>query len=442
MLYSALESQPTSLMRLLCTGDLHIGRRSSRVPADLPDASAADAWARIVTHAIHQRADAVLLSGDVVDQDNRYFEALGPLERGLFRLREAGIPVVAVAGNHDFDVLPALARSLPDGLLHLLGVGGMWERHTIENARGERVHVDGWSFPARVVRHDPLTQYVAPAIDGAPVLGLVHGDLNVPQSLYAPLSLASLRRVSVNAWVLGHVHSGGLMHQTGDAPVLYPGSPQPLDPGEPGAHGVWMLTVTADGTVAARLDGIATVRYEPVFVDLSTCATETEARECTTFALRARLLDILTRSPELRHVALRVCLSGRTPLHGQLQPLVSLVREISDLGLAFSSGANATLSVTHVELATTAERDLTQLSASNDPIGVLARLLLTLQHGDAIDPALAQRLRPIPARVREARVFAGAVHTESLSDDAVRRTLSAQADRLLETLLRQRDQSP
>ncbi len=429
-------------MRLLCSGDLHIGRRSSRVPVDLPDASAADAWARIVTHAIAGRVDAVLLSGDVVDQDNRFFEAIGPLERGLFRLREAGIPVVAVAGNHDFDVLPALARSLPEGMLHLLGVGGVWERHTIESAHGERVHIDGWSFPARSVQHDPLTQYAAPPTDGVPVIGLVHGDLNVLQSVYAPLSLESLRRVPVQAWVLGHVHRGGLRHRDGDAPVLYPGSPQPLDPGEPGAHGVWLLDVEPDGTVSTRLEAIATVRYDEVVVDLSTCHTESEARDETTATLRTWLRGVCTQSPELLHVALRVRLCGRTPLHGRLQSLSASVREVRDPGVTLPVGAAATVSVTSVDVATSAERDLSMLSASSDPIGVLARLLLSLQSGNAIDPALEERLRLLPSAVSDARVFAGAVRTDALSDAAVRESLAVQADHLLDTLLRQRAQAP
>ena len=425
-------------MRLLCTGDLHIGRRSSRVPVDLPEASAADAWARIVAHAIHQRADAVLLSGDVVDQDNRYFEALGPLERGLFRLRDAGIPVIAVAGNHDFDVLPALVRSLPGGLLQLLGVGGVWERHTLENARGERVHIDGWSFPARSVQHDPVTQYVAPPTDGVPVIGIVHGDLGAPQSRYAPLSLESLRRVSVHAWLLGHVHTGGLMQRDGDAPVIYPGSPQPLDPGEPGAHGVWMLDIARDAAVGIRCDTLATVRYDQVVVDLASCTTESEARDVTAATLRAWLLEVCTQSPELRHVALRVRLTGRTPLHGRLESLASQVREVQDLGLSVASAAPASVSVTHVDMATRAERDLALLSASNDPVGVLARLLLAMQNGDALDASLDHALREVRSTMRSARVFAGAMPAETPSDDAVRRTLAVQADRLLDTLLRQR----
>src|SRR5690606_1937215 len=97
-------------VRILCAGDLHLGRRSSRVPWDGDGAagSCAEAWMRLVECAIRERVDLVALSGDLVDHDNRWFEAFGPLERGLKRLADAGIPVYAVAGNHDYDTLPHL----------------------------------------------------------------------------------------------------------------------------------------------------------------------------------------------------------------------------------------------------------------------------------------------------------------------------------------------
>src|SRR5690606_31256677 len=78
-------------VKILCTGDVHIGRSSTRFRGD-PDAralSCAGAWSLIVDRAIAERVDLVAVSGDLVDRANRYFEAYGPLERGLERLKEA-----------------------------------------------------------------------------------------------------------------------------------------------------------------------------------------------------------------------------------------------------------------------------------------------------------------------------------------------------------------
>ena len=84
-------------------------------------------WEMIVDRAITETVDAVALSGDIVDQDNRFFEATGPLERGILLLASKGIHTFAVSGNHDYDVLHRLADSIGSEHFHLLGRGGQWE---------------------------------------------------------------------------------------------------------------------------------------------------------------------------------------------------------------------------------------------------------------------------------------------------------------------------
>jgi hypothetical protein len=48
-------------------------------------------WQAIVERAIQEQVDLITLSGDIVDHDNRFFEATGPLEAGLTKLAAAGI---------------------------------------------------------------------------------------------------------------------------------------------------------------------------------------------------------------------------------------------------------------------------------------------------------------------------------------------------------------
>ena len=79
-----------SRTRILCLGDLHLGLLPSRLPAEVIDspeerrkASTAAVWLRAVEAAIDRRVGLVLLSGDVVDRDNRYFEAFGSARGGV-----------------------------------------------------------------------------------------------------------------------------------------------------------------------------------------------------------------------------------------------------------------------------------------------------------------------------------------------------------------------
>ncbi|MCC5829509.1 MAG: DNA repair exonuclease, partial [Phycisphaeraceae bacterium] len=263
-------------MKLLLAGDIHIGRASTRLPdgTDRESLRAGAAWERLVKLAIELRVDVVCLSGDIADQDNKFWEAIGPLEAGIGRLSEAGIWTVAVSGNHDFDVLPRLADGLSEQArtrFLLPGRGGVWERVTIRDGHGRAVlHVDGWCFAQERVRESPLKDYVFdPPGDGVPVLGIVHGDLGVSESVYAPLSLSDLMRAGPSGWLLGHIHSPRLERGAGAAGscwVLYPGSLQALDPGETGGHGPWLLEVEHGRLGEPRALQLSSVWYETVEV--------------------------------------------------------------------------------------------------------------------------------------------------------------------------------
>jgi DNA repair protein SbcD/Mre11 len=389
-------------MKLLCTGDLHIGRRSSRLPQEVAGAliSTAAAWTRLVDAALTEAVDVVLLSGDVVDRANRFFEATGALESGVRRLGEAGILTVAVAGNHDFDVLPPLAAGLDPAHFRLLGSGGRWERLTVER-RGKRLHLDGWSFPHEIVREDPLAGYDLPDPDGVPVVGMVHGDVGVAATRYAPLSLGGLRTRPVDFWLLGHVHAPALLEGAG-APVLYPGSPQAMDPGEPGAHGAWLAELRPGRRFDLRRVPISTVRYGSVEVAADGVGEPGALAARVVDAVRAALRDAVVGDGALRHLSLRLRLTGRTPLHGAVEEAVRAA--VADLRL---QEGGAVAHVETIDLRTSPALDLEALAGGTDAPAVLAGLVLALRRGEP-EPEHASLLEDARRRaegVRTARPY-------------------------------------
>ncbi|MFW5992303.1 MAG: metallophosphoesterase family protein, partial [Halanaerobiaceae bacterium] len=154
-------------IRLLCTGDLHLGRHPSRIPAeyDSRQYSPVFLWERIVQRAIEQEIDALLITGDIIDRENRYFEAFGPFEAGVKKLAAKNIAVVVIAGNHDYDVLPGLIRNIDLDNLIFLGAEGKWEYKTLERNGKVILGIMGWSYPDRQVRKDPLEDIVLPPDD-------------------------------------------------------------------------------------------------------------------------------------------------------------------------------------------------------------------------------------------------------------------------------------
>jgi exonuclease SbcD len=421
--------------RILVTADLHIGRRPSKL-RDADDArrfSCARMWEAIVDRAIGEGVDLVALTGDVVDHENRYFEATGPLERGLARLRDAGIPTYAVAGNHDFDVLPRLVEAIGPEHFRLLGAGGHWEEALFEGRDGRRLRIHGWSFPSEHVPTSPLAGYhLAAGRDDTPVLGLLHADLDSPGSVYAPVTRAELlAREEITAWALGHVHAPQFCPAAGGPAILYPGSPQAMDPGETGPHGPWLLEIGGPRTVAAVQWEMSRVRYDNLSVDLSGIAAREQFAQHATDAVRSHLAAIAEGEDPPARLVLRLELTGPTPVCGQVADWAA------PLAADFERTAGGvTASIDKVTDNTRPEIDLDELSARRDPPGVLARIVRQLQSGqddDQVHAILAEAHRKME-EVYRAGPYTRIDDGSPPDRDAARQRLVRQGLRLLEAL--------
>lgn len=104
-------------MRLLHTSDWHLGRSFHGHSLLVQQQAVLDA---LVDLAVAHRVDGVLISGDLYDRAVPAPETVQTASRILARLRTAGIPVIAIAGNHDSAPrLGAFVEFLAAGGLHL-----------------------------------------------------------------------------------------------------------------------------------------------------------------------------------------------------------------------------------------------------------------------------------------------------------------------------------
>ena len=426
-------------MKILCAGDLHIGRRPSRLPdhVDCGPLSCASTWTAVVEKAIAEGVDLVALSGDVVDETNKYYEAVGPLEAGIRRLAARGIRTVAVSGNHDHDVLPWLTETLPREAFTLLGRHGRWDRFTLERDGRPVLHIDGWSFPDRMHRADPLRGYEPQRTDGVPLLGLLHCDLDQPRSTHAPVSLVDLRARPAGFWLLGHVHGRRLDEAPGGAAVLYPGSPQAMDPGETGAHGVWMVEIDAGGRFAARPLALATVRYDVAEVDLSGVDDEGEVHNRITRAVREKLEECVAEGcGPLRYLSLRLWLTGRTRLHRRLESICAGVPGDMEM-----ERDGVVAMVERVTVDTRPAREMEELARAQDAPGELARLIRALRSGE-LSPgqeALLRAATRAAADVRSAKPYRVLCDEPDLPPETTVRILAECSELLLDELLAQKE---
>lgn len=423
---------------LLFVGDLHLGRRPAHLPADEVrrdlkpvDLSPIAAWRLVVDHAIERRVAAVLLAGDVVDQDNARFEAFGPLKAGVERLLAAGIGVYAVAGNHDVEALPRLADVLPGFVL--IGRGGAFDWVTVAAAGIPLAHVLGWSFPEARVTTSPFQRSPVPEPpDGAlPRIGLLHGDLGREDSPHAPLSRAQLLRHDVGAWLLGHIHKPSL-EPAARSPLGYLGSVSPLDPSETGVHGPWELTVDGERLALAQV-ALAPLRFESIDVALDDVGADGDVLAPLVSALARLHRSCRATLGRARAVGVRIVLTGRTAAHARIRDELAAI----DLARFASIEDGVLYYVDRVSDQAQPAFELDVLARAADPPGLLARTLLQLEQGGDDCAKLVASARERMRAAVSTRDFRG-IEATDLGDDAIRNRLLRSGRVALEQLLCQR----
>ncbi len=351
---------------LLAIGDMHLGRPPAALPEDLkhrqqqlgPEA----AWNMAVAEAVERKVDGVLLAGDLVERSRDFFVAYGQLKSGIEKLSDAGIPVVAVAGNHDTHVLPRLADEIDD--LHLLGRDGQWEE-----ARLDDLTVVGWSFPQPQVRRSPLDSLEVNR--KGLVIGLLHCDRDQSDSAHAPVTSEALETAAVDAWLLGHIHRPDTLD--GDRPIGYLGSITALRASETGARGPWLIQI-AKGAVAADQLPLAPLRYEALEIDCSELDDTNELSERVLAACRSKVSELEEAEFQPEVLGLRLVLTGQTSL---APALAEAADELLDDGRSWEE-SGVSCFIQKIELATSPAIDLQRLARQSDPCGLLARRLIAL----------------------------------------------------------------
>ena len=419
-------------MKILAIGDIHLGRTASRLPPELAQRAKqfgpAEAWRRSVELALDRNVRAVLLAGDVVEREGDFFEGFNELSKGVRRLSEAGVQVIGIAGNHDVKVLPRLAEQIPGFLL--LGAGGEWQ--CVEIVQGdESLTLWGWSFPQPKVTANPLPDTPFANEPGIR-LGLLHCDRDAGSSPYAPVTRLELDRAGLDGWLLGHIHKPDNL----SAELLcgYLGSLTGMDPGEPGAHGPWLIDISSGRVARVEHIPLAPLRFEPIEVDLSGIAGPVEVKDRLVAAIRALDARIAAGSSTADAIGLRVALTGRTRFGSAADMEISP----DDRQDIYRSADGRRYFIEKLQTRTLPEIDLRELAKRPNPPGMLARRLLWLDRpaGHAERDQLVERALEHLAEEARKGIWGGLQDSAPTELDATRWLRDAGL-RALERLLAQ-----
>lgn len=301
-------------MKFIHTADLHLDS-PLRGLAAYPDApverlrtATREAFERLVGRAIVEAVDFMVIAGDVYDGDWKDFNTGLFFVRQMGLLRQAGIPVYLLRGNHDAESGMTRSLTLPDNV-------HVFPSRKAETFRIEALQValHGRSFRTAATTDNLLPSYPAP-VPGWLNIGVLHTALegHAEHARYAPCALSELRARGYHYWALGHVHEPWI--ERGDVTIAYPGNLQGRHIREAGPRGA-LLVSAEDGAITAieRLE-VDVLRWHALSIDL------VDVTDLQGAVLRAgRCLEaLLLAQPADLHLAVRVVFAGRSAAHAEL----------------------------------------------------------------------------------------------------------------------------
>ena len=301
-------------MKFIHTADIHLDS-PLRGLSSYPDAPAErlrtatrDAFHNLVSSAIDEQVDFMVIAGDVYDGDWKDFNTGLFFVRQMGRLRQAGIRVYVLYGNHDAESEMTRGLNLPDNV-------SVFQSRKADTFRMDdlKVALHGRSFKVAATTENLLPGYPEP-VAGWFNLGVLHTALegHSEHAKYAPCSVAELQAKGYQYWALGHVHEHWI--QRGDTTIAYPGNLQGRHIRELGARGALLITVD-DGEITEvdRLK-VDVLRWHALEIDISAAA---DLRSAVRLAGQA-MEQMLGVTPAGLPLAVRVVFKGPSAAHAEL----------------------------------------------------------------------------------------------------------------------------
>lgn len=300
-------------MKFIHAADIHLDsalhglERYEGAPVEEIRGATRRAFDNLIELAIDEKVDFVLLVGDLYDGDWKdYNTGLYFVER-MARLRDAGIRVFMVAGNHDAASQITKHLRLPENVT--LFSTKKPEQIIMEDLN---VAVYGQGYATRAVMDDISQAYQ----QGDPQLfniGLLHTCLDGKpgHEPYAPCTVDGLRSKGYQYWALGHVHNREEVSQ--DPWIVFPGNIQGRHIREAGPKGCTLVKVESGDIVEVEHRDLDVMRWSLCELDVSGSETVDDIYEQVREGLQLAL-----DGAEGRPVAVRLVLQGTCSTHAKL----------------------------------------------------------------------------------------------------------------------------
>jgi DNA repair protein SbcD/Mre11 len=374
-------------MKFVHAADLHLDSplrgleayKDDGAPVERIRTATRQAFRNLIDLCLVERADFLLLCGDVFDDDWRDFRTGLFFTGQLMRLAEADIHVYLVRGNHDSASEVTRNLKLP---AHVTEFSPHAPETAVREDLGVALH--GRSFPRRAVTENWVTGYPAPR-RGLLNIGLLHTSAagSAEHATYAPCSIDELAGKGYQYWALGHVHQHQVLHES--PWVVFSGNTQGRHVNERGVKGCVIVKADAGEVTDVRHVPLDVLRWQRINV----AAEEADDLDALLGRVDRRLREELA-AVEGRLLAVRLNIAGACAAHDDVvKQRTKVNNELRNLTVA------GDVWLEQVTLATRPPVRLDELRASEGFVGELLRSIESLRGDPTALTTLVSELKPL-----------------------------------------------
>lgn len=409
-------SEVEKVFKFVHCADLHLDSplrglsALSDAPAEEIRTATRKALQNLVDLCIAEGVAFVVIAGDVYDGDWEDYTTGLFFSRTMARLRDHGIQVFLIRGNHDAASQISRRLTLPDNVKEFRT--DMPETVKLDDL-GVAIH--GQSFASRAVTENLAANYPPPE-PWMFNIGILHtaAEGQEGHEPYAPCRVEELVQKGYQYWALGHIHKRQVLHS--DPYIIFPGNIQGRHVREEGEKGCTLVTV--DGlAVTVEHRNLDVLRWFTCHVDLSGAETVEDFSTLVQGAI-AEIAD----EHSLYRLALRVVCHGQTALHGDI--LDDPERYVNEVENAASVVGGDHIWIEKVKFETTHAR-ADGLTEGMDVEGLNGRIMQALQRAEEDEDFVNDFLR-------HTKGLQGSLRDYLQSPDATRVDSTEDVARLLE----------
>ncbi|MGA7878033.1 MAG: DNA repair exonuclease [Desulfoferrobacter sp.] len=323
----------------------------------------------LVDLTLVEQADFLLIAGDLYDGDWKDYNTGLFFASEMSRLREAGIKVFIVAGNHDAGSQISRQLRMPDNVVQLSSKRP--QTVTIDHL-GVAVHGQGFSKAA--VTEDLSIAY-PPAASGFFNIGMLHTSVNGREGHepYAPCTIDGLITKGYDYWALGHVHKREVLCE--DPLIIFPGNIQGRHIRETGAKGCTLVIVQEGQIATVEHRDLDVVRWSVVQLDVTGALSPEEVVEMFVSWVKEQL-----DQSDGRLLAVRLLIVGHCRAHSGL--MLNTERWVNEIRMSATDFSGGDLWIEKIEIQTGSRASLDEMLTREDAVGGLLRSIQRLDTND------------------------------------------------------------